>query len=83
MTFTEWYAQNVEPTLPNDIPSQLREAAREQMARCWNAALDAVNEAGGGVDFVADEPELKRDTVIQCVRAVRNAFAAAIKSVRV
>ena len=39
MTFSDWYAANVEPTLPSDCPPQLRTAAREQMARCWNAAL--------------------------------------------
>jgi len=40
MNFDDWYSANVAPTLPNDIPKKLRQAAREQMARCWNAALN-------------------------------------------
>ena len=44
MTFDEWYSANIAPTLPNDVPQKLLEAARAQMARCWNAAIDAVSE---------------------------------------
>ena len=46
MNFDDWYSANVAPTLPNDIPKKLRDAAREQMARCWNAALDAARDTG-------------------------------------
>ena len=47
MTFDEWYSANIAPTIPTDIPPVLRQAARESMAACWNAALDAVlNECG-------------------------------------
>jgi len=44
MNFDDWYSANVAPTLPNDIPKKLRQAAREQMARCWNAALEAAEK---------------------------------------
>ena len=43
MTFDQWYSANVAPTLPTDIPPALRKAARESMAACWNAALDAID----------------------------------------
>jgi hypothetical protein len=42
MTFDDWYAANIARDLPADIPKFAREAARAQMARCWNAALEAV-----------------------------------------
>jgi hypothetical protein len=42
MTFSEWYAANIEPTLPTDVPEPIRTNARESMAACWNAALESV-----------------------------------------
>lgn len=44
MTFQEWYAANIEPTLPTDVPEPIRQNARESMAACWNAALDAATK---------------------------------------
>jgi hypothetical protein len=41
MTFDEWYSANIAPTLPTDAPPALLKAARESMAACWNAAVDA------------------------------------------
>jgi hypothetical protein len=62
MTFDEWYSRNVAPTLPNDIPPALRQAARESMVACWNAAINACYVViyssdppaikGNGLDFV-------------------------------
>lgn len=50
MTFDEWYSANVAPTLPNDIPQPLRDAARASMASCWNAAIDAIWSTKGAPD---------------------------------
>lgn len=47
MTFSEWYAATIEPTLPTDVPEPIRTNARESMAACWNAALDAVLAEAG------------------------------------
>jgi hypothetical protein len=44
VTFDQWYTANVAPKLPTDAPPAIRAAARESMAACWNAALDAVNQ---------------------------------------
>jgi len=44
MTFQDWYAANIEPTLPTDVPEPIRQNARESMAACWNAAIDACDE---------------------------------------
>ena len=49
MTFSEWYAANVEPAMiqnANQLPDPeqrkiVLQAARDSMAACWNAALDA------------------------------------------
>ena len=46
-TFSEWYDREVAPTLmiPPGIArhdaDQIQAAARDAMAKCWNAALDA------------------------------------------
>ena len=40
MTFADWYAANIAPTIPHDVPAPVRQAARESMAACWNAAID-------------------------------------------
>lgn len=45
MTFSEWYAANVEPTLPTDVPEPIRQNARESMAACWNAAIGEAESA--------------------------------------
>jgi len=52
MTFSEWYAANVEPgviqtvnAIPDKATRELTlKAARDSMAACWNAALDAARE---------------------------------------
>lgn len=56
MTFADWYAGNVAPTIAQ-LPAPARQAARMSMAACWNAALDAVHaecgvwpEVSGGVN---------------------------------
>src|SRR5208282_5906413 len=49
MTFSEWYAANVEPgviqtvnAIPDKATRELTlKAARDSMVACWNAALDA------------------------------------------
>ena len=49
MTFSEWYAANVEPAViqnANQLPDPeqrkiVLQAARDSMAACWNAALEA------------------------------------------
>jgi len=49
MTFSEWYAANVEPgviqtvnAIPDKATRELTlKAARDSMAACWNAALEA------------------------------------------
>jgi hypothetical protein len=45
--FETWYAANVEPILRNQLAAlpksthePIRKASREQMAACWNAAVD-------------------------------------------
>jgi hypothetical protein len=43
MTFAEWYATHVEPTIPHDMPKAAREPARALFALCWNAAIDAAD----------------------------------------
>jgi len=48
MTFDEYFERNVAPTLPNDIPPQLRDAARAQLAQCWNEAISAAWNASKG-----------------------------------
>jgi hypothetical protein len=59
--FDTWYTAKVAPTLPNDAPKIVLETAREMMASCWNAALDA------GAEAIKDT----RWEVIEKVRAVR------------
>jgi hypothetical protein len=55
MTFQEWYAANIEPTLPTDVPEPIRQNARESMAACWNAAIDATQERCRAALDVDDE----------------------------
>jgi hypothetical protein len=50
--FSDWYAANVKPQLEESLarlPAQAREplrtASRQAMAACWNAALDAAEQA--------------------------------------
>jgi hypothetical protein len=38
--FESWYATNIAPTLPADIPPQFVNAAKESLAACWNAAVE-------------------------------------------
>ena len=39
--FNSWYSANVESKLPADVPESVRKIAKQQMAECWNAAVDA------------------------------------------
>jgi hypothetical protein len=49
VTFSEWYASNIEPAViqnANQLPDPeqralVLKAARESMAACWNAAVEA------------------------------------------
>ena len=66
MTFSEWYAANVEPAViqnANQLPDPeqrkiVLQAARDSMAACWNAALDAAMkyDCGDTMDPVDYEP---------------------------
>jgi hypothetical protein len=40
--FDAWYAREVEAKLPADFPEQLRVAGKNEAAKVWNAALEAV-----------------------------------------
>lgn len=49
--FDTWYSTNVAPILeeqikllPEPTREPIRKGSREQMAACWNAAIDAVEE---------------------------------------
>ncbi len=39
--FDSWYSTHIAPPLPTDAPPEVLKLARESMAACWNAALDA------------------------------------------
>jgi hypothetical protein len=57
--FESWYSREVAPKLPNDLPPQIRQASKEAMAACWNAALDAAQETTEQID--ADEINREHD----------------------
>jgi hypothetical protein len=40
VTFPDWYAANVANTFPPGMPDIAKQAARQAMAACWNAAID-------------------------------------------
>ncbi len=65
MTFQEWYRANVEPGViqtVNGIPDKAAreltlKAARNSMAACWNAALDAADVQVERILRQATEPQ--------------------------
>ena len=65
--FDSWYAANIEPNLPKDLPPQLAKAGKAQAAIVWNAALD---EAWLGIEQLWDEPS-PSGTVEKVIDALR------------
>ncbi len=65
MTFSEWYSANVEPGViqtVNSIPDKAAreltlKAARDSMATCWNAALQAADVQMERILRQATEPQ--------------------------
>jgi hypothetical protein len=57
MTFAAWYSAHVEPTLPATLPDLARKAARDAMAACWNAALQAADVQTERILRQATEPQ--------------------------
>ena len=71
--FDTWYSANIAPMLeqtlvriPPKAREPMRQASRESMAACWNAAVDATDEALAG--FLEDASCEKATFVIEKLR---------------